>query len=166
MHFVCHTTMRQHFIGKKNWLTWQSVKLTFWLILRTPVQCERTLFPASFTSSASRKNISLCIIDSQIFLFTVYQVYSVVKRSAVNLERTTMQKLCLLWRKYMMNIDHCVRCLALDVSSFFVKGVVNMAHFPLMHVLLGMLFNHIYNVYNMWCSWYHHPKANFIQRIK
>ena len=152
MHFVCHTTMWQHFISKKNWLTWQSVKLTFWLILRTPVQCERTLFPASFTSSASRKNISLCIIDSQIFLFTVYQVYSVVKRSAVNLERTTMQKLCLFWRKYMMNIDHCVRCLALDVSSFFVKGVVNMAHFPLMHVLLGMLFNHIYNVYNMWCS--------------
>lgn len=42
--------------GKKNWLKWQSVKLTSWLIRRSPILCERALFPASFASSAGRKN--------------------------------------------------------------------------------------------------------------
>ena len=43
---------------KKNWITWTSVKLTSWLVPRSPIQCERTSFPASFASSAGRKNIS------------------------------------------------------------------------------------------------------------
>lgn len=42
--------------GKKNWLQWQSVKLTSWLIRRYPILCERALIPASFASSAGRKN--------------------------------------------------------------------------------------------------------------
>jgi len=43
---------------EKNWIMWPRVKLTSWLITRSPIQCERTSFPASFASSAGRKNIS------------------------------------------------------------------------------------------------------------
>ena len=36
------------------------MKLTSWLTPWSPVQCWRPLFPASFASSASRKNIYIC----------------------------------------------------------------------------------------------------------
>ena len=44
--------------GKKKWITWPSGKLTSWLLPRSPIQCERTSFPASFASLAGRKHIS------------------------------------------------------------------------------------------------------------
>ena len=49
-------TVRQE---KKNWITRPKVKLTSWLVPRSPIQCERTLFPASFASSTGRKNITI-----------------------------------------------------------------------------------------------------------
>ena len=44
-------------VCKKRTHSFDSVKLTSWLVPRFPIQCERTLFPASFASSAGRKNI-------------------------------------------------------------------------------------------------------------
>ena len=43
----------------------------------------------------------------------------------------------------------------------FVKGVVNMAYFQLMHVRLGILFKDM-----IMCNVDHSSMANFIQRTK
>ena len=53
---------------KENWLSSPSMKLTSCLIPRFPIQCERTSFPASFASSAGRKNICIWFHESWICL--------------------------------------------------------------------------------------------------
>ena len=65
-------TVRQE---NKNWFTWLSVKLTSWLVPRSPIQCVRTSFPASFANLAGRKNISsLHSLVGQHFEFHVSAV--------------------------------------------------------------------------------------------
>ena len=46
----------------------RELELTTWLLPRSPIQCGRTSFPASFASSAGRKNISSLLDVLDIFL--------------------------------------------------------------------------------------------------
>ena len=54
IHFLGNNSLRGGRVGKLNHLI--ELILTSWLVPRSPIQCERTSFPASFASSASRKN--------------------------------------------------------------------------------------------------------------